>query len=187
VRGRKVSTGPQSTRYRARVPSESFFMAMAGLGVSLAGFAGLISALDRRPMARSPEAAYRITGIIFLGFALTIAGLGTVVAWTVTGQNLSLTLQVGSLLLVIPLIRGFLQARPGPAWSSERERWTVIAGLSVLTAVTLGNVVVANLGYLQLLMLGALIGPIQIFYNTVRDAARGDLVEAEADAQEPSA
>ncbi len=43
-------------------------MAMGGLGVSLAGFAGLISALDRRPISRSPVAAYRIT-IVFNGYS----------------------------------------------------------------------------------------------------------------------
>ncbi len=145
---------------------------MGGLGVSLAGFAGLISALDRRPLAHSPIAAYRITSIVFLGFALTLAGFGTVAAYTITGENLALTVRVGTILLVIPYIRGYLQARPGPAWPRERERWTIIAGLTVLTAVTLGNLIVASLGYLEFLMLAALIGPVQIFYNTVREAAR---------------
>ncbi len=145
---------------------------MGGLGVSLAGFAGLISALDRRPLAHSPIAAYRITSIVFLGFALTLAGFGTVAAYTITGENLALTVRVGTILLVIPYIRGYLQARPGPAWPRERERWTIIAGLTVLTVVTLGNLIVASLGYLEFLMLAALIGPVQIFYNTVREAAR---------------
>ena len=156
------------------MPGEQFFMAMGGLGVSLAGFAGLISALDRRPIARSPVAAYRITSIVFLGFSLTIAGFGTVTAYTVTGENLDLTVSIGTILLALPYIRGYLQARPGPAWPRERERWLTIAGLTVLTAVTLGNLVFANLGYLQLLVLAALIGPVQIFYNTILDATRGD-------------
>jgi len=147
-------------------------MAMGALGVSLAGFASVIAALDRRPIAHSPVAAYRITSIVFLGFSLTIAGLATVAAYTVTGEDLPLTVRVGTVLLALPYIRGFLQARPGPAWTNERERWGTIAGLAVLTAVTLGNLIFANLGYLQLLMLAGLIGPVQIFYNTVRDAAR---------------
>ena len=150
-------------------------MAMGGLGVSLAGFAGLISALDRRPLAHSPVAAYRVTSIVFLGFSLTIAGFGTVAAYTATAEDLALTVRVGSLLLALPLVRGYVQARPGPAWPNERDRWITIAGLTVLTIVTLGNVVFASLGYLQLLMLAALIGPVGIFYNTVRDASRGDL------------
>ena len=150
-------------------------MAMAAIGVSLAGFASVIAALDRRPIAHSPIAAYRITSIVFLGFSLTLAALGTVAAYTVTGENLVLTMRVGTILLALPYVRGFLQAsRPGPAWPSERVRWGTIAGLTILTAITLGNLIFASLGYLQLLMLAGLIGPVQIFYNTVNDAARGD-------------
>jgi hypothetical protein len=155
------------------VPGESFFMAIGGLGVSLAGFAGLISALDRRPV-HSPVGPYRITGIVFLGFSLTIAGFGTVAAYTITAENLALTVRVGTLLLAAPLVRGYLQARPGPSWPRERERWISIAGLSVLAVVTLGNLIFASLGYLQLLMLTGLIGPVGIFYNTVRDVTRGN-------------
>ena len=156
------------------MPNESFFLAMGAIGVSLAGFASIISALDRRPIAHSPVAAYRITTIVFLGFSLTLAALGTVAAYTVTGENLPLTVRVGTLLLAIPYVRGYLQARPGPAWPSERVRWITIAGLTVLTIITLANLVFASLGYLLVLTLGALIGPVQIFYNTVRDAARSD-------------
>ena len=157
-------------------------MAMGGLGVSLAGFAGLISALDRRPLAHSPVAAYRITSIVFLGFSLTVAGFGTVAAYAVTAENLALTVRVGTILLALPYIRGFLQARPGPAWPREHERWLAIAGLTVLTAITLANLILASLGYLELLMLAALIGPVQIFYNTVRDAAQGDPEPTKTDA-----
>lgn len=149
-------------------------MTMGGLGASLAGFASIISALDQRPVAHSPVAAYRISGIVFLGFSLAFAGLGTVAAYTVVDGNVELTVRVGTLLLALPYVRGFLQARPGPAWPVERERWITIVSLSLLTIVTLGNLVVASLGYLQVLMLLALIGPVSIYYNTVRDALRDD-------------
>ncbi len=152
---------------------------MGGLGVSLAGFAGLISALDRRPLSHSPIAAYRITSIVFLGFMLTVAGFGTVAAYAATGDQ-TWTIRIGTILLVLPYIRGFLQARPGPAWPRERERVITIVGLIVLTLITLGNVMVAGLGYLEVLMVAALIGPVQIFYNTVRDAARGEVEAAAA-------
>ena len=153
---------------------------MGGLGVSLAGFAGLISALDRRPLSHSPIAAYRITSIVFLGFMLTVAGFGTVAAYAVTGDQ-SWTIRIGTILLFPPYIRGFVMARPGPVWPREQERLGIIAGLTVLTLITLGNLVVANLGYLEVLMVAALIGPVQIFYNTVRDAARGDAEAAASD------
>ena len=40
--------------------------------------------------------------------------------------------------------------------------------------MTLGNLYFANLGYLQLLMLLQLSGPMSIFYNTIRDATPVD-------------
>jgi hypothetical protein len=60
------------------VPDEFYYMAIAGLGVSLAGFGGIIAALDRRPAAQSPIAAWRIRNIAFTGFTLTFAGFSTV-------------------------------------------------------------------------------------------------------------
>ncbi len=85
-----------------------------------------------------------------------------------------MTVRFGTLLLVAPQFRGYLQMRPGPAWPSERERWFSIAVISGLTAITLGNLIVASLGYLQFLMLTALVAPLSIFYNTVREASRCD-------------
>jgi len=58
-------------------------MALAGLGVSLAGFAGLISALDRRPAASSVVAAWRIRNIVIRGFMVTFAGFATVALYTI--------------------------------------------------------------------------------------------------------
>lgn len=154
------------------MPSEFYFMAFGGLGVSLAGFAGLISALDRSPTAHSAVAAYRVRGIVFLGFTLTLIGFGTVALYTVTGEDLVLTIRIATVALALMAVRGLNESRPGPAWRSEGERRASIVILGVMTAVTLGNVFYANLGYLQLLMLLQLSGPMSIFYNTIQDAGR---------------
>jgi hypothetical protein len=164
------------------MPSEGFFMAMGGLGVSLAGFAGLIAALDQRPASRSPVAAYRIRGIVFLGFSLTFASFGTLALYPLTGDNLELTVRGGSLLLALPHLRGLRESRPGPLWPDERQRKANIAALLVLLALSAGNVVVGSLGYLQVLTLTALIGPVSIFYNTVRNATGGDTAATEPEA-----
>jgi hypothetical protein len=154
------------------MPNEGYFMAMGGLGVSLAGFAGLITAFDRTAIAGSPVAVYRISGIVFLSFAVTFAGFGIIVAYEATGHDLPLTIRIGTILLALPYVRGFLQARPGPSWPDERQRWTTIASLVVLTLATLANVVFASLGYLEVLVMAGLLGPITIFYNTIRDYTR---------------
>ncbi len=149
-------------------------MALGGLGVSLAGFAGLISALDRRPGAHSPVAAWRIRNVVIGGFTITGAGFGIVALYTLTGGDLPLTARLGSAALAISTLRPLLvEQRKGPAWPSERGRRAAIGGTLVLLATALGNVAVGGLGYLQLLLLLWLIGPISIFINTVRDVAAG--------------
>jgi hypothetical protein len=154
------------------MPGEFYFMAFGGLGVSLAGFAGLVAALDRSPGTRSAVAAYRVRGIVFLGFALTLIGFGTVALYTLIGGNLALTVRVSTVALALMPVRGLFESRPGPAWPDERERRFSLAILWVLIAVTLGNVFFASLGYLQLALLLQLSGPMTIFFNTIRDHGR---------------
>ena len=155
--------------YHPDMPGESFIMAMGGLGLSLAGFAGLISALDQRPASQSHVVAYRIRGIVLLGFSLTVIAFTIIAAYTLTNGDLPLTIRIGSLLLVLPHIGGLRAARPGPAWTSEAERRQTIVTLILLIVFTLGNVILANLGYLQVLLLIGLSGPATIFYNQIRE------------------
>ena len=90
-------------------------MALGGLGVSLAGFAGLISALDRRPAAQSAVVASRIRTIVFLGFTLTFAAFGTIALYTVTGADLTMTVRVATLILAAPFLRLFPRDSTGNA------------------------------------------------------------------------
>jgi len=154
------------------MPGDFYFMAFGGLGVSLAGFAGLISALDRSRAPDSAVAVYRVRGIVFLGFTLTLIGFGTVALYTLTGEDLTLTVRLSSLALALMPVRGLVESRPGPAWPNEQERRVSIVVLLVLIAVTAGNIFVASVGYLELVMLLQLTGPMSIFYNTIKDAGR---------------
>src|SRR5436190_16148095 len=92
--------------YCGGVPSESYFMAFGGLGLSLAGFAGLISALTRRPSTNMVLVAYRVRTIVFLGFSLTFVGFVTVALYSVTGADVPATVRAGTLLMTIPFFRG---------------------------------------------------------------------------------
>lgn len=161
---------PAASRYRGEMPGDFYFMAFGGLGVSLAGFAGLISALNPPSAANAAVAAYRVRGIVFLGFTLTLIGFGTVALYTVTGEDLTLTVRIATVALALMAVRGLIESRPGPAWPSEGERRVSIAILCVITAITLGNIPFANVGYLELLMLLQLSGPLSIFYSTIQDA-----------------
>lgn len=152
------------------MPDQSFFLAFSGLGVSLAGFAGIINALDRSPV-RTAVSAYRIRNIVVLGLWLTFTALSTIAAYTATGGNLALTVRIGSAIETLAFLRGLLfDVRPGPAWAVEAERRIGIAILMGMALIGTVAVVAGSLVYLEVLMLVGLIGPVTIFYNTIRAA-----------------
>jgi hypothetical protein len=160
-----------ATVYRDAVPNESFFMAFGGLGVTLAGFAGIINALSPRTSAPSAVAVYRVRTIVILGLAMTVIGFGTVAVYSVVAPDVTLTVRVATVAIAVTFIRGLLiDSRPGAAWPNESERVMTIAMLLVMIVLTLGNLAVASVGYLQILFVLLLIGPLSIFYNTIRDA-----------------
>jgi hypothetical protein len=97
------------------------------------------------------------------------------VAFTISGNDLALAVRVGTVLVLLPYLRGFRELRPGPAWPEERQRRMGLVLLVSMIMLTGVNVVIASLGYLEVLLLLALvIGPGLIFYNTIRDAASAE-------------
>jgi hypothetical protein len=166
------------------MPGESFFMAFGGVGLSLAGFAGLIATMRRGP-ANDAVAAYRSRAIVFLGFSLTFVGFGTVAAYGLT-QDVALSVRLGSVLMMIPFLRGLLiDTRPGPAWPTDGPRRASMAVLVAMLAAAFGNLAVASVPYLEGLMMLGLIGPVSIFYATIVDATGGAGVTAAPRESEP--
>jgi len=104
------------------VADAGLFMALAGVGISLAGFAGVIAALGRRPGEHAAILAYRITNIVNLGLTRALAAFGTLVAYTMADGDLAIAVRVGTVLVLVPYLRGFRELRPGPAWPNERQR-----------------------------------------------------------------
>jgi hypothetical protein len=166
------------------MPGEFYFMALGGLGVSLAGFAGLIAALDRRPATDSPVAAWRIRNIVLGGFILTFAGFGTVATYPVTGGDAVLTARIVSgFLALVDAVLLWSATRPGPEWPSRAGRRFAIAMGVIRTLGMLANVGFGSLGFLQVLFLVQLLNPVSIFINTVRQVARGDSSARAADSR----
>jgi hypothetical protein len=158
------------------MPGESYFLAFGGLGLALAGFAGLIATMNPSGAAGA-VGSYRIRTIVFLGIWLTVVGFATVALFAVT-DDVRLTVRAASLLMLVAYLRGLvIDARPGPVWRTESERRATMAALVVLLAVTAGNVVVGSVAYLEVILLLGLLGPVSIFYNTIRDATGGSPVE----------
>jgi hypothetical protein len=157
------------------VTGEFYFMAFAGLGLSLAGFAGLISALDRNRDAHTAVNAWRIRNIVIGGFVLMLTGPATVALYYASGDNTDLAIRAASLLLALANFRSaVLEHRKGPAWPSEEGRRISLGISAVVMAAELANVVVGSLGLLQFFFLIHLAGSGSIFANTVREVARGD-------------
>jgi len=152
------------------VPGEFYFMAVGALGVTLAGFAGLIAALQGREGA---VAAWRIRNVVYLGFGVTFVGFATVALYTIT-QDVTLTVRLASILMVLIRVTGWRELRPSAAWRDERQRrGAIVIQVAFATAVVV-NTALASVGYLQLLLLVMLFAPAGIFARAVRDASHGD-------------
>ncbi|HEX6221299.1 MAG TPA: hypothetical protein VF115_09410 [Acidimicrobiia bacterium] len=162
------------------MPGEFYFMALGGLGVSLAGFAGLIAALDQRPEADSPIATWRIRNIVISGFTLTVAGFGVIAVHAVTGGNVTLTVRITSVFLAIGVaLRMSVEMRPGPAWPSPLGRRFAVATGFLYVVGYLISAIRGGVGFLQLMLVFQLLDPLSIFFNTARDVASGRITEPE--------
>jgi hypothetical protein len=160
------------------MPGEFYFMAIGGLGVTLAGFAGLIAALQG---PEGPVAAWRIRNVVYTGFGVTFIGFSTVALYTVT-QDLALTVRLASSVILVMVAGRWGEMRPSAAWESERQRRRFIFSLLIFAIAVAVNIALASLGYLQLLLLFALGSPAGIFARAVRDVTRDPDADSGSDA-----
>jgi hypothetical protein len=155
------------------VPEAGFFMTIGGLGVTLAGFTGLITALDRRP-ADAAVVEWRIRNLVLDSLALTLVGFGVVALYWLTDGNLPLSIRLAS---AMGLARQMAALAPsnltGPAWAglSPGQRRLSILGLGVGGAVWGVGIVFGSLRVFHAVVVVALVGPLSILYNTIHDAA----------------
>jgi hypothetical protein len=150
------------------MPGEFFFMAMGGLGVSIAGFAGLIAALT--PDHQRNLGRWRISHIVVWGLHLTFLGFGIVAIFAVV-NDAATTARLGSGLAALLLAaREWRSTRPGPAWPDDRHRRFIIGLATSGVLFFAANVVLGSVGYLHLIMLGMLLPPAMVFVTAVRDA-----------------
>lgn len=147
-------------------------MAIGGLGVSLAGFAGLIAAFDHSPGGRTPVSSWRLRNIVAGGFFITFSGFSVIAVHSLTGSDVDMTISiVGGLLAGLVIVRGYLTTRPGPAWPAPRGRIVAVVFVVVNTTVYALAAATAELGLLQVGFLIQLSDPVSIFFNTVREVA----------------
>lgn len=154
------------------MPGEFFFMALGGLGVSLAGFVGIITALDSREHARSAVSSWRVRNIVRGGFTLTLIGFGVVAVYEASGDDLDLTIRLAALFAILANgTRMLVEFKPGPAWP-DVSRWRVAMTMeSLLVTAFAVAVVVPSVGFLQVLLIFQLGFPLSIFFFTIREIA----------------
>lgn len=150
------------------MPGEFFFMSMGGLGMSLAGFGGLIAALTPKKAAASPITKWRIFHIVIWGLQLTAIGFGVVAVYSITKDEAMTARIVSAAAVFVHLLR-FRSLQPGPAWLNESVRRTNIWGTWVLILIFAGNVVLGSVGYLHAIMLLLFAGPASIFAAGIKE------------------
>lgn len=162
----------------------AFFMTMGGLGVSLAGFGGLFSALHHGDSEMDPAVyRWRMREIVTSSFLLAFLGFGVVVHGFT--DDLSATARmVIALALVAGSFRLAISTRPGPAWPNETDRKGAIGGSVVWLFVIAGNVFAGSQNYLRLVMLLLLLTPALVFIRATIDAT-GTAADAAAVVDRP--
>ena len=147
-------------------------MAMGGLGVSLAGFAGLFTAL-RRPGEELNLDVYRwrIRHIVVSAFQLTFIAFGTLVFYEAT-EDVALTSRVFSAIAAAVFAIGAALQKPGPAWPDETDRRAARLATLVWAVIMAGNVIVGAEWYLMAVMLILLLAPALTFIRAVIDSTR---------------
>jgi hypothetical protein len=149
---------------------QPFFNTVAGLSVSLAGFASLIAWLRDDATTWDPINLWRVKTIV--RHALTIAVLALVLSPIYSLiESVPTTVRLGSMLIILFEVADMLRYRhPDPAIWNPAYTWNVfMAGSTFYVALNAFNLWLGSVGILQLGYLLLLGSPAGIFYNFVRE------------------
>jgi hypothetical protein len=162
------------------VPDEFYFMSMGGLGLSLAGFAGLIAALG--PKDDHVEiAAWRIVTVVKFGLHVTFLGFGTIALFAVVA-DVSLTVRIVTGVAILTTLRLNDRASiAGPGWTDEHERIQTRRLMLLLPLAGVPNLFLAHVGYLQIILLGLLALPAGTLITAVTALTAGARSTGESD------
>ena len=149
------------------MPGEFFFLTFGGLGISLAGFVGLIFALDRRPDEANPITRWRIRNVAINGLFIAQAGLLVLPLYELTGSVEATVRIITIFALAVMVFSGVGEFRRSAAWPDESRRKGMIAFAALVAGLWLVNLVVASAGFLMLLFVGWIAGPIGTFANAI--------------------
>ena len=147
-----------------------FFTTVAGLSVSIAGFAALIAWLRDDSRTWEPINLWRLKTIVREAFTLVFLALALIPVFSLTG-NLRATIRFGAIGMVLAIVvEVVINRHPDPTIWKPRLSWTLYMVVSGLyAALQLANIQLASLGILQIGFLLNLLSPVGIFSNFVRE------------------
>jgi hypothetical protein len=151
------------------MPGEFFFLTFGGLGISLAGFAGLIYLLDPNPTTDNVISRWRIRHIALTGLMIATGGLLVFPTYFLT-DDVEMTVRLISVFgLLALLISARRDLRPGAAWPDERRRKVNVFLVFVTAAIWLVALLTAEVGWLMLSFVAWISAPIGTFANSILD------------------
>jgi hypothetical protein len=148
------------------VTDQFYFLTLAGLGLSVAGFAGLVTAL-RGDGRWSRVDLWRLRNIIGTSLMFVfVALLPTPIFRAVGDERLTISIMsaVVALIFTNGVIRGFHEDREWPGYARQAA---VI--LVPQVALMLFNVFLGSIALLMFGLLSVLLYPVQLFIRVIRD------------------
>jgi hypothetical protein len=152
------------------VEAQPFFNTVAGLSISLAGFASVIAWLREDMTAWDPINLWRVKAIVRHALSLAFIALSLWPAYALT-SSVATTVRFGSVAIIAnEVYEIYRNRRPDPEIWKPQSSWRLFMLFGSLHIVLhLANLVWASVG---VLMIGALImlsSPAGIFSNFVRE------------------
>jgi hypothetical protein len=143
-----------------------FFLSIAGLGVSVAGFSGLVTAFRRRDEGWTRAELWRLRAIPRLSFILVFLALAPFPLYALTGDE-ALVIRLVSGLVVLVYLSEILGPRfemanwPGRSWLASAAVDSAVALVSVV------NIFAVQTGLLELALLLRLVHPVNLFIRVL--------------------
>ena len=145
-----------------------FFTTIAGLALSVAGFASIVTAL-RHDGRWSRTSLWRLRAIVGESLTLTVVGVLPLPLYYATGGDEPTTIRILSGLLALKFALALWTAlRDGWQWGRRYVIQAVVL-LAIQVGLDIGNIWLASLPLLMFLLLWWLVFPIQLLFRVIAD------------------
>ena len=152
--------------YLSAVTDQFYYLTLAGLGLSVAGFAGLVTAL-RGDGRWSRADLWRLRNIIQTSLVFVFVALLPVPIFRAVGDE-RLTISIMSAVVALIFANGLVRAfRDDREWPGYAKAAALIVAPQI--ALMLVNVFLSSIALLMFGLLSVLSFPVQLFIRVIRD------------------